>query len=418
MSAPEIYSLATVPITSHAFSADRSQVAVSFNSEEAQILARQGAEWIPVETLAEHDKVITSIDWAPKTNRIVTCSQDRNAYVWTETPNPVTGEIKWKPTLVLLRINRAATFVRWSPFEDKFAVASGARAIAICSFESDNDWWVAKHLKKPIRSTVLSVEWHPNNVLLASGSADMKARVLSAYIKDVDKRPSATVWGEKLPFNTLCGEYSSPNGGWVHSVGFSPSGDVLAFASHDSCVTIVYPGPTPTIFTVKMNSLPYVTLTWTAEDTLVAAGHDCHPMLFQADASGWKAVGSLDDVTGSSRSASGFSSPATPSFPGRSSTPVGRLNNEAFNRFRNADTRGTSGSAALQAGLGGASGPDGELLTVHQNTITSVRPYDYAPDGTVAKVTTTGVDGKLVVWAVSATPGSLAGKLGNVHLRH
>lgn len=113
----------------------------------------------------------------------------------------------WKPTLVLLRINRAATFVRWSPNEDKFAVASGARyvftvslsgsvrnvvlddrAIAICSFDPENNWWVARQLKKPIRSTVLSVDWHPNNVLLAAGSADMKARVFSAYIKDVDKR--------------------------------------------------------------------------------------------------------------------------------------------------------------------------------------------------------------------------------------
>ena len=62
------------------------------------------------------------------------------------------------------------------------------RAIAICSFDPDNNWWVAKQLKKPIRSTVLSVDWHPNNVLLAAGSADMKARVFSAYIKDVDKR--------------------------------------------------------------------------------------------------------------------------------------------------------------------------------------------------------------------------------------
>jgi len=47
---------------------------------------------------------------------------------------------------------------------------------------------VSKLLKKPIRSTVLSVDWHPNNVLLAAGSADMKARVFSAYIKEVDER--------------------------------------------------------------------------------------------------------------------------------------------------------------------------------------------------------------------------------------
>lgn len=47
---------------------------------------------------------------------------------------------------------------------------------------------MSKLLKKPIRSTVLAVDWHPNNVLLAAGSADMKARVFSAYIKEVDER--------------------------------------------------------------------------------------------------------------------------------------------------------------------------------------------------------------------------------------
>ena len=62
------------------------------------------------------------------------------------------------------------------------------RAIAICSFDEESDWWVSKLLKKPIRSTVLSIDWHSNNVLLAAGSADMKARVFSAYIKDVDKK--------------------------------------------------------------------------------------------------------------------------------------------------------------------------------------------------------------------------------------
>ena len=59
----------------------------------------------------------------------------------------------------------------------------------------------------------------------------MKARVFSAYVKEVDEKPVPTVWGSKLPFNTVCGEYASPAGGWVHTVGFSPSGDILAFAS-------------------------------------------------------------------------------------------------------------------------------------------------------------------------------------------
>jgi len=392
MAAPKVYSISQTPITAHAFNADRNQVAVSLNSNDAQIMVKQGNEWMTTETLSEHDKLITSIDWAPQSNRIVTASQDRNAYVWQEAIDSSTGQKIWKPTLVLLRINRAATFVRWSPFEDKFAVASGARAIAVCSFDPENDWWVSRLLKKPIRSTVLSLDWHPNNVLLAAGSADMKARVLSAYIKDVDKRPQPTVWGEKLPFNTICGEYASASGGWVHGVGFSPSGDVLAFVSHDSSVTIVYPAA-PAVIHIKSQTLPYVTLTWTSESTLVAAGHDCQPMLFEGSEVGWAAVGSLDDTTANKASRSlGASS------------PVGRLNSAAFNTFRSADTRGQS---AVSQG-------ESELMTVHQNTITSVRNYEGAP-GHVTKVSTSGVDGKLVVWDVSAT--GLAGRMGGMHLR-
>ena len=79
---------------------------------------------------------LSGIDWAPKTNRIVTCSADRNAYVWNLAPDGKT----WKHTLVLLRINRAATCVRWSPDENKFAVGSGARLICVCYFEAENDW--------------------------------------------------------------------------------------------------------------------------------------------------------------------------------------------------------------------------------------------------------------------------------------
>jgi actin related protein 2/3 complex subunit 1A/1B len=402
MTVPEEYQIAKIPITSHAFNGDRSQLAVSLNSNDAQIMFRQGQEWKVSETLSEHDKLITAIDWAPNSNRIVTASQDRNAYVWQQTPDLKTGQTVWKPTLVLLRINRAATYVKWSPLEDKFAVGSGARAIAICSFDPENNWWVSRLLKKPIRSTVLCVDWHPNNVLLAAGSADMKARVFSAFIKDVDKRPAATVWGEKLPFNTICGEYTSPAGGWVHAVGFSPSGDVLAFASHDSSISIVYPGG-PTIYNIRISSLPFVSLIWTAEDAIVAAGHDCQPIVFSGSEAGWQAAGSLDDTTApkSSGGASKFGAAG-----------VGRLNSAAFNTFRNADSRGQSSPVS------GPSTTDTELMTVHQNTITNIRPYT-TQGGNVTKVSTSGVDGKLVIWNVSNVSGGsgLAPRLSGLHLK-
>lgn len=147
---------------------------------------------------------LSGIDWAPNTNRIVTCAADRNAYVWTQG-----SDSKWRPTLVLLRINRAATCVKWSPQENKFAAGSGARLISVCYFESENDWWVSKHIKKPIRSTITSLDWHPNNVVLVAGSADFKVRVFSAYIRDIEELPEPTPWGSKMALGQLLAEFSN-----------------------------------------------------------------------------------------------------------------------------------------------------------------------------------------------------------------
>ena len=137
MSFKEIQRLAPC-ITAHAWNGDYTKVAICPNTNEIQIYARSGGKYTLEQTLSEHDQVVTGIDWAPKTNRLVTCSQDRNAYVWTYKDN------KWKPVLVILRINRAATHCKWSPDENKFAVASGAKCVSICYFEEDNDWWVSK----------------------------------------------------------------------------------------------------------------------------------------------------------------------------------------------------------------------------------------------------------------------------------
>jgi actin related protein 2/3 complex subunit 1A/1B len=173
----------------------------------------------------QHSQLVTGIDWAPTTNRIVTCSQDRNGYVWSF--NSKTNE--WDPSQVLLRMNRGATCVRWSPNETKFAVASSAKLVSVCYFDKDNDWWVSKHLKKPIRSTVLSLDWHPNSVLIACGGSDNRARVYSAFIKGLDSKPSPSPWGERLPFGTVCADVATESGGWVHDIAFTPSGNAIGW---------------------------------------------------------------------------------------------------------------------------------------------------------------------------------------------
>ena len=182
----------------------------------------------------------------------------------------------------------------------------------------------------------------------------------------------------------------------------------------------------PVIINVRISSLPFVTLTWTSEDSLVAAGHDCQPILFSGSAtSGWAAVGSLDDAT-APRSAGGGGGGGTKG--GAAAAPVGRLSSAAFNTFRNADSRGIGsgpGGSPIAGGAGGSGGvvgPGGEteLMTVHQNTITSLRSYE-TKNGVVTKVSSSGVDGKLVVWDATSVGGngtSLISKAGGAHLRY
>ncbi|KAH9883733.1 WD repeat domain-containing protein [Xylariomycetidae sp. FL2044] len=361
MPSPEVHHLFHRPIADHSFSADRNTLAVAKDATVA-LYGRVGSAFKLKDELKGHDKTITGVDIAPQSGRIVTCSQDRNALVWEPSH---TG---YKPTLVLLRIARAATFVRWSPSETKFAVGSGDRVIAICYFEEENDWWVSKHLKKPIRSTITTVNWHPNSVVLAAGSTDAHARVFSSYIKGVDARPEPTVWGERLPFNTVCGEFLNNSAGWIHSVAFSPSGDALAFAAHDSSITVVYPSgpdqPPQAVISVNTQLLPFMSMIWNGEGEIIAAGYDCEAFRFKGGPSGWHLSGTLESK-------------------GRPGLGDAR-EESALNMFKQMDLKGKVKD-------------DTQLKTIHQNTISTVRSYASSA-GFVHKFSTSGVDGRVVIW--------------------
>lgn len=311
------------------------------------------------------------IDWAPKTNRIVTCAVDRNAYVWTQ------GEDKkWKPTLVLLRINRAATCVKWSPQENKFAVGSGARLISVCYFESENDWWVSKHCKKPIKSTITALDWHPNNVLLLAGSTDYKVRIFSAYIKDIEQQPSPTLWGTKMPLGQLMAEFKNSNagGGWIHGVSFSSDGNKICWVGHDSAINIaVATSNGPIVTKLKTEFLPFLACVWVSPNAIVAAGHSCEPLLYKVDGEKLSFAGKLEQGT---RKGDGELS--------------------AMARFRKLDNQARAESF------------DTVLNTTHQNSITCVCIYDGDKECT-KKISTSGMDNQLVVWDLKTLAASFQG---------
>jgi len=105
--ASKLIDLNQVPITSMAFNLNCSKLVVGLANTNAEVYDFNPTtrKWIKTAVLKDHISRVTGVDWAPNTNKIVTCGADRNAYIWE-----FDGQ-NWKSELVLLRISRAATTV-------------------------------------------------------------------------------------------------------------------------------------------------------------------------------------------------------------------------------------------------------------------------------------------------------------------
>jgi len=367
----EVFKFGIEPITCHAWNADRSKVALSLNDSDVNIYFKSATgEWQLEHTLQGHDLRVTGIDWAANTNRIVTCSADRNAYVWCFENG------KWSPTLVLLRINRAATCVKWSPLENKFAVGSGARLISVCYFDEKNNWWVSKHIKKPIRSTITTLDWHPNNILLVAGSSDFKVRVFSGWMKEIEPKPSPSIWGAKQSLGQLMAEFSNSTGGggWVHSVSFSGSGERVCWVGHDSSVSVADASRDMAKNQLKTPHLPFTAVTWLTKNSILAAGHGCCPMLYSVEDSGRLSFVTKLDV----------------------STKKDTSSLSAMRKFRSMDRTARCDSS------------DTTLSTLHQNTITDIR-ITKGDKNDAKTISTCGADSNIIIWDLKGLEQKMAG---------
>jgi len=361
-------------ISCHAWSPDRKQIAVCKNDEKVYIYSNADAsdvkQWKLEHELDGHEKLVSAIDWSNVHNKIVTCSHDRNAFVWT-----LTGK-EWKPSLSILRINRAALDVKWSPDGKKFAVASGSKVVPVCHYESANDWWISKMIKKH-KSTVTSVSWHPNSQLLATSSTDFKCRIFSTFIDGLDSATDSPLGDtSKTPFGELYAEFDASQG-WVEDVAFSPSGDRLCFVGHDSSISFVsLANGKPMCQTIKCKDLPHEVVLFLSDDVVVAGGHSFNPEIFQfGKGNAWSSLGFVDqkDSGGSiaKKAVSNFSA--------------------AKSMWANKTTRGTDSNE----------GSD-DLWTQHHNSITDIKAYSDTQNAKkIDSFSTSGLDGRIVIWKPS-----------------
>jgi actin related protein 2/3 complex subunit 1A/1B len=362
-------------ISFHAFSADGKLAAVSKNDDAVYIYNTNGSaeasSWDQTQVVTEHGGRVSGIDWCAKSNLIVTCGHDRNAYVWKYEDK----EKAWKPTLVILRINRAATCVRWSPKGDKFAVGSGAKCVPVCHFEQGQNWWISKMIKKH-KSSVLDLAWSPNQKFLVTGSSDFKCRIFSAFIEGIDtadddgksnlfdkNNSKATTFGEILY------EFDEAKA-WVQGVSWSPNGMQICFSGHGATLTFatLNGGGKPETQTIYQKGLPYIIVNFMDDNTMVACGFDNNPTVFEKSGQ-WAEKRQLDTCGGEKKAAA----------------PAAGAAATARNVFQDRDTRGkTADTAGIKE--------EPPIKTIHQNLI-----LDFKIRGP-KKFSTSGVDGRVVQW--------------------
>ncbi|KAK4278996.1 hypothetical protein QN277_016762 [Acacia crassicarpa] len=353
-------------ITCHAWSPDKSMVAFCPNNNEVHIYKLFEDKWEKVHTLQKHDQIISGIDWSTRTNRIVTASQDRNSYVWN-----LEGS-EWVPTLVILRLNRAALCVQWSPKENKFAVGSGAKTVCVCYYEQENNWWVSKLIRKRHDSSVTSVSWHPNNILLATTSTDGKCRVFSTLIKGVDSKESNGSTSSYSKFGELIIQLDLSLS-WAFGVKWSPSGNTLAYVGHNSMIYFVDDvGPSPLAQNVACRDLPLRDVLFVSERMVIGVGFDCTPMVFAADDRGiWSFVRYLGEKKETS-----------------SGSKYGSQFSEAFGKFYGQSKHGMNNDSVESSKIRGG---------VHENCINCIMPLGEC--GTlIRRFSTSGLDGRVVIW--------------------
>ncbi|ESL11053.1 ARP2/3 complex subunit [Trypanosoma rangeli SC58] len=282
-------------IVAFSFNKDCSEAVFSPNNHLLHIVSCKDmtdcTTWEIYATLEQHDQSVSATAWHGFTDRILSCSQDRTAFVWQRNAKGT-----WKPQMVMLDagVKRGLTSCAWNHSGSKVYVGSAASNIAVGRFDAEDEWWICRLLEGHT-GTVTSLAPHPSDdALLASGGTDGKLRLVSTFMKKVDGKKTFSFGHVYL---------EREFGVWVHAIAWAPSGQRFAVATHDSRVHVF---DVPSIeslcegtedalgmYRINLAILPLKSLVFLLEDHLVGGGFDYFPVLFKpsANGGGWRLAG-------------------------------------------------------------------------------------------------------------------------------
>ncbi|AQK55449.1 Actin protein 2/3 complex subunit 1B [Zea mays] len=128
----------------------------------------------------------------------------------------------------------------------------------------------------------------------------------------------------------------------------------------------------PVAQNLALRDLPLRDVLFVSERTLIGVGFDCNPMIFAADDTGlWTFIRFLDERK------------AAPS-----ASKASQLS-EALGKLYGQSKQGTSSDTVEPSKPRGGA---------HENCITCIVPLRKGSDGSIKRFSTSGLDGKIVVW--------------------
>ncbi len=133
---------------------------------------------------------ISGVDWNANTNLIISCSYDKNIYVW----NYNSTRDEWLPNLVIFKSKLSLLNVKWSKKGDKFIASGAGNQKIVGYYDKELNWWRGEEFKFH-KSAVTSVAFDPTGLYAISGSTDLKISIHSCYVdkEEFDSKSSPEV---------------------------------------------------------------------------------------------------------------------------------------------------------------------------------------------------------------------------------
>lgn len=272
-------------------------------------------QWLVTQVLTGgHEAPVTALAWHPRTSALLSVSADRAACVWVPQSNgddaATAHRFSAVPQLVMLsaEVRLSPTVAAWSMDGAKLYIGTAGGTVAVGRYDVRQRWWICRlvdtaptpastdcGLAAARACAVTALVPHPcDNTRVAVTWLDGAVEVRSTYIKSVDRACGAhshdhdstshggEVGGEAAhapppqPFGHV--HFSHRFSSWVHDAGWSPSGQQLVVAAHDStlhvwCWPAESPCP-PEHAAVPVRQLPLTRCAFLSESLLAAACFD------------------------------------------------------------------------------------------------------------------------------------------------